>query len=140
MRLELTQRGAYAVRASITLARVSDGGLLPSSAIAREMRIPPRFLPQVMADLVRAGIVEAQVGRRGGYRLARPAATLSLLEVIEAVEGEARRKTCVIRGSPCGDGVRCDVHAVFEAAQDALLAELSGTSIAEAAAAHRVSA
>ena len=101
MRLELTKRGDYAVRAMIALA--SDGeGLMSARTIAAEMAIPPRFLPQVMADLVRAGLVEGVTGRSGGYRLSAAPSETSLLTIVEAVEGTSRRETCVLRGGPCG--------------------------------------
>ena len=66
MKLELTRRGSYAIRAAVALARIGDGQLTTASTIAAAMGIPPRFLPQVMGDLVRAGLVEGIVGRGGG--------------------------------------------------------------------------
>ncbi len=131
MRLELTKKGDYAVRAMLALAR--DPGERPVSArrIADAMDIPVRFLPQVLSDLSRAGLVDAAPGRAGGYRLTRPAADVTLLEVIEAVEGDSRRRTCVLRGGPCGLDGHCDVHPVFFAAQEALLAELRGATLAD---------
>lgn len=133
MRLELTRRGDYAVRAMLALTRRGGGnGSPPLSArrIAEGMAIPERFLPQVMADLGRAGLVEATPGRNGGYRLARPAAEISLLEVVEAIEGDSRRKSCVLRGGPCGRDGYCDVHDVFFAAQDAMLRTLADATLA----------
>ena len=55
---------------------------------------------------------------------------IALLEVIEAVEGDSRRTTCVLRGGPCGQDGHCQVHDVFFAAQDALLRRLSGVTLA----------
>ncbi|HWP62291.1 MAG TPA: Rrf2 family transcriptional regulator [Candidatus Binatia bacterium] len=139
MRLELTRRGDYAVRAMLALAEPRpDGadrnGWLSVRRIAERMAIPHRFLPQVMRDLANAGLVEAQTGRSGGYRLARPAAAISLLDVIEAVEGESRRQTCVLRGGPCGRDGYCAVHSVFFEAQEALLGHFERTSLADVAA------
>lgn len=134
MRLELTRRADYAVRAAIALARRDGDGRLSVTRIAAEQRIPPRFLPQVMGDLVRAGIADAATGRNGGYRLRRAAETVTLLEVIEAVEGDARRRTCVLRGGPCGWAGVCDVHAVFEEAQERLLARLAEADLSSVAA------
>ena len=132
MRLELTRRGSYAIRAAVSLARIDGTTLTSSARIAAAMGIPPRFLPQVMGDLVRAGLVEGVVGRAGGYRLARDPAHITLLEVIEAVEGDARRRTCVLKGVECGtQKAGCDVHSVFAAAQAALLLELDGTTLAQ---------
>jgi Rrf2 family transcriptional regulator, iron-sulfur cluster assembly transcription factor len=134
MRLELTKRGDYAVRAMLALARGSGNGLLSARRISDAMAIPVRFLPQVLADLQRGGLVEAAPGRSGGYRLAREASAISLLDVIEAVEGESRRRSCVLRGGPCGLDGSCDVHAVFYEGQEALLAHFAKSSLADLAA------
>jgi Rrf2 family protein len=129
MRLELTRRGDYAVRTMIFLAR-SGAAIVPADRIAGEMGIPSRFTREVLHDLDAAGLVKAMTGRSGGYRLVRPAESVSLLEVIEAVEGDSRRRTCVLRGAPCGQDGFCDVHRVFFEAQEALLARLAATTVA----------
>ena len=95
------------------------------------MSIPVRFLPQVMGDLVAAGIVEATTGRAGGYRLTRPSSAISVLDVVEAVEGDSRRRTCVLRGGPCGLDGHCDVHDLFFEAQDAMLQILGQARLAD---------
>jgi Rrf2 family protein len=130
MRLELTKRADYAIRAVLALPEGIDDERLSVRRIAAEQHVPVRFLPQVMSDLVAAGLVDGVPGRSGGYRLARPAAGISILDVIEAVEGDSRRRTCVLRGGPCKlDGV-CDIHGVFAAAQEAVLRELGATTVA----------
>lgn len=134
MRLELTKRGDYAVRAMLALARGSREGLLSARRISDAMTIPVRFLPQVLSDLQRAGLVEAAPGRAGGYRLARAPESISLLEVIEAVEGDSRRQSCVLRGGPCGRDGTCDVHDVFYSGQEALRGTFARASLAELAA------
>jgi Rrf2 family transcriptional regulator, iron-sulfur cluster assembly transcription factor len=133
MRIELTKRGDYAVRAMVALASAEHGSLLPVRVIADEMGIPVRFLPQVMGDLVRAGLVTATTGRSGGYRLARPASAISLLDVVEAAEGDSRRRTCILRGGPCGLDGHCDVHDPFFAAQDAMRGYLAAADLATVA-------
>ncbi|MFO1539067.1 MAG: RrF2 family transcriptional regulator, partial [Chloroflexota bacterium] len=113
MRLELTRRGAYAIRALTALARAGEGSERTAAAIARSMGIPRGFLPQVLADLGRAGLVTARLGRGGGYRLARAPGTITLLDAIAAVEGDVRRRECVLRGAACGTAAApCEVHAV----------------------------
>jgi Rrf2 family protein len=131
MRLELTRRADYAVRAMVALAR-QPAGVQSGTVLAREMAIPPRFVTQVMGDLVRGGLVVAQTGRRGGYRLARHPSLVSVLHIVEAVEGDARRRTCVLRDSPCSRDGKCDVHHIFAAAQDALLERLAAASLVSA--------
>ena len=130
MRLELTKRGDYAVRAMIALA-CDDAGLMSARTIAAGMAIPPRFLPQVMADLVRAGLAEGVTGRSGGYRLSVSAADISLLAIVEAAEGTSRRETCVLRGGPCGRDGACAVHAAFCAAEAAMIGALDSVTLAE---------
>jgi Rrf2 family protein len=128
MRLELSKRGDYAVRAMLALA--DGGGLLTGGRIAHQTGIPVSFLPQVMGGLVHAGLVEGLQGRTGGYRLARDPETISLLSIVEAAEGDSRRTTCILRGGPCGIDGTCRVHGAFYSAQEALLAELAAASLA----------
>jgi len=130
MRLELTRRADYAVRAMLALAAGKSGQVTTGRDIADQMAIPVAFLPRVMADMVAAGLVRSTTGRSGGYVLARSAEEIALLEVIEAVEGDSRRTTCVLRGGPCGQDGHCQVHDVFFAAQDALLERLRGVTLA----------
>jgi Rrf2 family protein len=132
MRLELTHRGDYGIRAMIALAR-ADGleGRVSVRRIAQQMSIPVAFLPRVMRDLVAAGLVDAIAGRTGGYRLARSPAAIPVLEIIESIEGDSRRQTCVLRGGPCDGDVHCDVHDVFFAAQAALLDRLRRATLAD---------
>ena len=134
MRLELTKRGDYAVRAMLALTRGSGNGLLSARRISDAMGIPVSFLPQVLTDLQRAGLVEAAPGRSGGYRLSRDPGAISLLDVIEAVEGDARRQSCVLRGGQCGVDGTCDVHNVFFAGQEAFRDTFAAANLAELAA------
>ena len=131
MRLELTHRGDYAVRAMLALGEASDATRLSVRRIAAAMAIPVAFLPQVMSDLVAAGLVAPMTGRAGGYRLSRPKEDITVLEIIESVEGDSRRTTCVLRGSPCGRDGHCDAHDVFFEAQEALLGRLRAASLAD---------
>jgi Rrf2 family protein len=105
---------------------------LSAAHIAQTMSIPPRFVGQVMGDLVAAGFVESRTGRSGGYRLRRPPADISILAIVEATEGDTRRRTCVLRNAPCSRDGACDVHAIFQAAQDALIERLAGSTLAMA--------
>jgi Rrf2 family protein len=129
MRLELTKRGDYGVRAMLALAAAADDRPVSVRRIADAMAIPPQILPSVMRPLVRAGLAEAVTGRAGGYRLARPAGAISLLDVVEAIEGDSRRETCVLRGGPCGRDGFCAAHPAFYAAQEAVRTELAAARL-----------
>lgn len=131
MRLELTRRGDYAIRAMLALGHSDETTRLSVRRIAASMGIPVAFLPQVMRDLVAAGLVEPMTGRAGGYRLSRPARDITVLEIVESVEGESRRIACVLRGGPCGRDGHCDAHDVFFEAQEAMLRRLQEASLSD---------
>jgi Rrf2 family protein len=84
-----------------------------------------------MKELVLCGLVEGRLGRTGGYRLARPASSITLLEVIQAVEPDDGKRECVLRGGPCGRNGTCAVHDVFTDARTALLDRLSTARLSE---------
>jgi Rrf2 family protein len=129
------------MRAMVTLARPGTR-LVSGPNLAAGTGIPMSYLPQVMGDLVRAGLVANRRGRAGGYRLARPVTEITLLDVIEAVEGDGRRRTCVLRGGPCRgqpDGA-CDIHDAFSRAQEATFDILSATSLGKIARGSRLPA
>jgi Rrf2 family protein len=128
MRLDLTKRSDYAIRAMLALTMAKEG-LLSSRKIAEEMQIPPRFLPQIMGDLTRAGLVDAHPGRSGGYKLAKAPGSVTLLTVIEAVEGDPHRQICVMRGTACAVDGECGVHDVFYAAESAILEKLNAATL-----------
>ncbi|MEW5991293.1 MAG: Rrf2 family transcriptional regulator [Chloroflexota bacterium] len=133
MRLELTLRGDYAVRAALAITLLDDGRPVSARRIAERMDIPGRFLAHVLTDLVRAGIITGTTGRGGGYRLAAPATEVDLLRVVDAVEERGEPPRCVLRGGPCRYDGTCAVHDVFFAATAAVRRELASASLADLA-------
>jgi Rrf2 family protein len=115
----------------LALAQDPGDGWLSVPTVSAAMAIPQRFLPRVMADLVEAGLVVGRRGRTGGYRLARDAGAISLLEIITAAEPEPDERSCILRGGPCDARGRCAVHDAFGGARKAMLERLSATSLAE---------
>ncbi|MEV0806743.1 Rrf2 family transcriptional regulator [Micromonospora sp. NPDC050200] len=91
--MRLSARVDYALRAAAELASVADGASagrsrpVTAEQIARAQEIPPKFLESILLQLRRGGIVHAQRGPEGGYWLARPAAEISLAEVIRVIDG-----------------------------------------------------
>lgn len=138
MRVTLSLRGDYAVRAMLALAEheaaepTSNGdcpALLSAGRIAERMRIPQRFVAHVLGDLGRAGLVVGATGRRGGYRLAQPAERIDLLQIVDAAEPAGAPPRCVLRGIPCDPAGRCAVHDAFSGATAAVREELAATSL-----------
>ena len=85
--LAITSKSPYAIRALAELARSGGSGPVPIGEIARRRDIPVQFLEGLFATLRRAGILSSQRGVKGGYSFARPADELTVLEVVEALEG-----------------------------------------------------
>ena len=85
--LSITTKSPYAVRALAELARSGGAGPVPIGELARRRDIPVQFLEQLFAALRRAGILKSQRGVKGGYSFARPPEELTVLEVVEALEG-----------------------------------------------------
>ena len=88
--MNLSRAFAYALQALVYLARQDGDALVPSHAVASAISGPQQFLLRILGPLVSVGVLHARKGRRGGYRLARPAETITLLEIVEAVDGTLR--------------------------------------------------
>jgi len=86
--VRITAKADYAVRAAAELARAEDdGALVKGEQLARSQSIPQNFLENILTELRRAGIVRTRRGADGGYQLARPAAEITVADVLRAVEG-----------------------------------------------------
>ena len=131
MRVALGRRGDYLVRAVLYLAR--HPGRQRREDVGREMEIPVKYLPQLMAGAVDAGIVRSIAGRSGGYLLARDPADVSLLEVIEIAEGPVRSTHCALRGGACYWDDQCAMHAAWSGLEDLVVERLAGVTFADLA-------
>ena len=85
--VRITAKVDYAVRAACELASRADTGPVKGDAISTAQDIPVKFLENILAEMRRAGLVSSQRGAEGGYWLARPAAEISVADIIRAVEG-----------------------------------------------------
>lgn len=129
MRLELNRQSEYAIRALVLLAVESDRPL-SGREIAARTDVPARFLARVLGQLSAAGIVEARIGRTGGYQLRRAPARLSILEIVETVEGLARSTRCVLRQQGCDPDAPCAIHPIWSSVQDGVITTLGKTTLA----------
>jgi Rrf2 family protein len=85
--MRLTRASSYALHALVYMAGEKHHRPIPSHLVARDRGIPERFLLKVLKPLVSARVLQSLKGPNGGYRLARPASQITLLEVVEAVDG-----------------------------------------------------
>jgi Rrf2 family protein len=96
--MHISRASSYALHALAILTVRKDGQLMPSHLIAQAAGIPERFLLKVLNPLVRAGILRSVKGPNGGYSLARPAGAITLLEVVEGVDGPIRGQVPPVEG------------------------------------------
>jgi Rrf2 family protein len=121
--MKLTAAGRYALRALAHLAALEGNTWVASHDIARPCGIPEDFLLKVLKRLATAGLLHSLKGPNGGYRLARPAKSITLLEIVEAVDGPVRG---LVPGVESAAGAQLDrrLAAVCDAAADAARKEL----------------
>ncbi|MEX2197060.1 MAG: Rrf2 family transcriptional regulator [Thermoleophilaceae bacterium] len=86
--LTITSKSPYALRALTELARTGGAAPVPIGELARRRDIPVQFLEGLFATLRRAGVLQSQRGVKGGYSFARPPAEVTVLEIVELLEGE----------------------------------------------------
>ena len=107
----------------------SEGDLVAGKWLAEKLGITTHYLPQVISPLVKAGWIASTPGPRGGYRLLVDLNDVSVLDVIETIEGRIEDQGCVQRGIPCPENDLCALHAPWQTARDAMLEELANASV-----------
>lgn len=132
MRLFLTKRGEYGIRLLLHLAAQTPGERRTASDLAKACEIPAGNVPTIMNILARAGILVCSPGRGGGCSLARDASAITMLQIIEALEGQLEISRCLLDSRRCHDrDPECAVHAAWSAGRDAAIGALGATSLAD---------
>jgi Rrf2 family cysteine metabolism transcriptional repressor len=127
--LRLTARSEYGLLALIDLACRSGEGPVSARGVAERQRIPGKFLEQLFASLRKAGLVTAVRGAHGGFELSRSANAISVLDVVEALEGPLRPTLCAGE-TLCDRGGACAAADVWGRATTALRDVLGSTTLA----------
>ncbi len=128
--MQITRQADYAVRAVLHLARNKETRTA-TSAIAEEQKIPPSFLAKIISQLSIAGLLHTSRGARGGVTLAREPREITLLEVIEAIDGPIQLNECVGESGSCAFDENCPLRPVWCEAQEELVGRLKGTNFAD---------
>jgi Rrf2 family protein len=129
--MQLTRQADYAVLAVLYLAQMKNGARASTSAVAKEQRIPPSFLAKIVSQLSIKGLVHTSRGARGGVTLARDPKEITLLEVVEAIDGPIQLNECVGDNGVCTFDKDCPIRSVWCEAQDDLVARLRKTDFAQ---------
>jgi len=132
--MRISTRAHYGLRMMTELAKHAGGGPLSLSAIARTEHLPPAYLEQLVAPLRRGGLVEGTRGLHGGYRLTRNPAAVTVLEVVELLEGPVVPVECLAEHYRPGACVRepaCLSRGLWGRLQSAVNSVLGGTTLAD---------
>ena len=136
--MKLSERVEWALHCTWTLAAAPSAGPLSTRRLAEFYDLPAPYLAKALNSLVRAGVLTATSGPRGGFRLARPATEITAAEVVEAVEGRGQLFTCTeirqrgplpLTGAACR--TPCGISRLMDRAERAWRAELAATTIAD---------
>jgi len=130
MRLEITRKSDLAVRSLRVLA--DSPARMKGPELAEKVGSTAGFVSQVLTPLVRAGWVRSDPGPSGGYALTVRLEAVSVLAVIEAVEGPTDKGRCVLADRPCDESGPCALHVPWTRARRQLLDELDAVSVADA--------
>lgn len=128
MRLEMTKKSDLALKAMRCIGDADDE-TIAGKMLAENLGITTHYLPQVISPLVKAGWISSTPGPRGGYRLVASLDDVSVLEVIEVIEGRIEDQGCVQRGIPCPEFDLCALHDPWQKARDAMVIELAAATV-----------
>ncbi len=129
--MHITQESDYALRIIFCLARSQKR--MDARSISEEMSVSLRFALKILGKLVGSGLVASFKGNRGGYDLARPADQITMLDVINAVEGPYQLSRCLDECGGCNRGASgvCAFQKVFRRVSDQVNRELSSVNFAQ---------
>ncbi|WP_428568150.1 MAG: RrF2 family transcriptional regulator [Solidesulfovibrio sp. DCME] len=128
--MRLTRAGEYAIRCLLYLSQHRDRPIISRKEIAEAMDIPAQFLGKVAQQLARAGLIAIRQGAHGGYELVAAPEDITLLSVVESIDGEIFLNDCIHRPDSCDRQAFCSVHLVWERARRQLRDTLAGTTLA----------
>jgi Rrf2 family protein len=128
--MQITRQADYALRAVIYLSQLDPEQRAATSQIAEEQRIPPSFLAKIVSQLSVAGLLQTSRGARGGVSLARSPQEISVLDVVEAIDGPILLNECVATGGVCTSSDTCPMKPVWCDTQAELVTRLKNISFA----------
>ncbi len=128
--MHISRAGEYGVLGLIRLVQQPAGQPVMIDAVSREESIPKSFLAKIFQDLAKAGILRSQRGAGGGFTLARPPESISVLEIIEAIDGKIALQRCLGDVPDCERIEVCALCSLFEQAQDRLKEVFQQTTLA----------
>ena len=131
--MQITRATDYAVRIMVELAAAPEDARVAAPELSRAIQAPDSFVSKILQLLVQRGLIKSSRGTGGGFQLAVSPEKISLLDVVEMVEGPLQINVCLPGEATCDRKSWCGAHPVWREAQDALKAVLANESIARLA-------
>ena len=133
--IQISRGCEYALAAMTILANLTRDEVMQAEQIAEATGAPSKFMANILTQLVKFNLLQAHRGASRGYRLARPASQISVLEVIEAYDGEFTKPWCFMDSQRmCSDAEPCALHVTWIEMKDSIRAKLANKTIADLAA------
>ncbi len=129
MALRLTNAADYAIRSMLYIASLPEDRVVLRSEVADAQNVPSSFLAKILRELSRAGLLRSSRGVHGGFALARPASEISLLDVVEAIEGPMALTQCIPDPDNCEHTANCPASAVWVNVQAKIAETLSSATL-----------
>jgi Rrf2 family transcriptional regulator, iron-sulfur cluster assembly transcription factor len=133
MSILFSRQCEYALQAVIFLALKKEGERVATNELTRRLKIPYHFLGKILQSLTKKGLLRSEKGPRGGFALALPAEEITLFHIVEAVDGAAFTRTCVLGFAECSGKNPCSVHDAWAIQRDAIYQMLVNRNVAEMA-------
>jgi len=133
--MQITQAMEYAVHGLTFLASRPEGEVVLASEVAREVDVSPSYMSKVFQQLAKAGLLVSHRGAKGGFSLAADPKEITLLEVMEAVEGKLAISPCLLERATCPQEKTCPLKPVLKELQENMTSFLSQRTLAQLAAA-----
>lgn len=126
----LTRTGDYAVKASIFLAGLKPGDFAGAKDIARQLKLPANYLGKILRKLAEDGVVIGKKGQGGGFRLARPPHTVSLINILTPVEDLSSFNHCIFdSANKCNNAKPCAMHDMWQKIRERHIRMLEKTTL-----------
>ena len=123
----------YAIRAFVHLAQVPEGKYQMVKNIAEQEDIPAHFLAKILQQLARKGLLRSSKGPTGGFSLRVPASDVTMLDIVEALDGLQDYQRCASGLAECTDEMPCSMHDSWKALRQRIMDYLGGNTIADLA-------
>jgi Rrf2 family protein len=129
--VEVTRRTDYAIRLLVALAQKPDGSYVSATELAATQQVPRAVARSILSALSRSGLVVGRKGAGGGMGLGAPPDRISLLSVVEAVEGPITFSLCTTDPEYCGYAEECSMHRVWRDAENLVRGFLASHTLAD---------